>query len=286
MSQLPPDEILDLARRRIAERQAAEHQASRDHMAARERPWQIIFLIMLAALLLTFVLWPGPSLAWKLSAAVHGLVAQKHNVSLGGMTLPVCARNIGIYSSFVVSLGYLFARGRGRAARLPERPILALLALFVLVMGFDGVNSVLEDTGRAYLYTPRNDLRTISGALFGIALTPIILLVFNQALRANAEPATPVLSWADLGALLLLNGLLVAAVHSEIGLLYWPLALLAVVSLIGELFVVFTMVIAASMGYMRRVTALPQLARPACLSLIVTIAFVGGLALIRFAGAA
>jgi uncharacterized membrane protein len=286
MRQPPPDEILKLAQQRIAERQAAERQASRAITAARERPWQIIFLTLLAALLLIFVLWPGPSLDWKLYATVHGLVAQKHNVSLGGRELPVCARNIGIYSSFVVSMGYLFARGRGRAAMLPARPILALLAGFVLIMGFDGVNSVLEDTGRAYLYLPRNDLRTISGALFGIALTPILLLVFNQALRADAEPATPVLSWGDLGALLLLNGLLVAAVHSGIGLLYWPLALLAVLSLVGELFVVFTMVIAASMGYMRRITALSELARPASLGLIVTILFVGGLALIRFAGAA
>jgi uncharacterized membrane protein len=282
MSQLPPDEILDLARKRIAERKASESRQA----GTRERIWPAIFLSMLAALLLAFLLWPGYSLDWKLYATVHGLVAQKHNVSLGGQELPVCARNIGIYSSFWVSLGYLFARGRGRAAGLPARPILAVLAVFVLIMAFDGVNSVLEDTGRAYLYMPRNDLRTISGALFGIALTALLLMVFNQALRANAEPTTPVLTWGDLGTLLLLNGLFIIAVHSGISLLYWPIAWFSVFSLVGELFVVFTMVAAALMGYMRKVTSLKQLARPACLGLVISILFVTGLAAVRFAGSA
>jgi uncharacterized membrane protein len=282
MNQPPPDEILELARKRIAERKAGERRHSETH----ERLWPAIFVGMLAALLLAFLFWPGYSLDWKLYATVHGLVAQKHNVSLGGQELPVCARNIGIYSSFWISLGYLFARGRGRAAGWPARPILAVLAVFVLIMAFDGVNSVLEDSGRSYLYMPRNDLRTISGALFGIALTSILLVVFNQALRANAEPATPVLTWADLGALLLLNGMFIIAVHSGISLLYWPLAWFTVFSLVGELFVVFTMVAAALMGYMGKVTALSQLARPACLGLVITFLFVAGLAAVRFAASA
>lgn len=285
MRQPPPDEIVELARERIAARRDAE-RATNDLIAARrDRRWGVAFLLLLSTLLLTFVLWPGATLEWKLFAAVHGLVAQKHLIFLGERPLPLCARNLGIYSSFLLSLAYLWARGRSRAAALPARPLLAMLGLGVLAMAFDGVNSLLEDTGRAYLYVPRNDLRTITGALFGIALTPIILLVFNQALRANAERERPVLDWRDFGGLLVLNGLFVALAHSGLALLYWPLALLGVVGIIGELFTMFLLVAAVALGYGRRVTRLAQLGRPACVALVLTVAFAGGLALLRFAGA-
>lgn len=278
-----PDEILELARKRIAERRGAEHAAEAAAAAQRDRRWGIGFLLLVAALILTFVLWPGASLEWKLYATVHGLVAQKHLVFLGEQPLPVCARNIGIYSSFLISLGYLWARGRSRAAALPARPLLAMLGLGVLAMAFDGVNSLLEDTGRAYLYAPRNDLRTITGSLFGIALAPVVLFVFNRSLRADPERERPVIGWHDLGGLLLLNALLVAAVHSEAGWLYWPLALLSVGAIVGELFLMFLLVAGAAMGYKQRVTSLAGLARPAWVALPVTLAFVAGLALLRFA---
>lgn len=284
MHQPPPDEILELARERIAARRDAERATNDVAAARRERRWGLVFLLLLSTLVLTFVLWPGATLEWKLFAAVHGLVAQKHLVFLGERPLPLCARNLGIYSGFLLTLGYLWVRGRSRAAALPPRPLLAVLGLGVLAMGFDGVNSLLEDTGRTYLYVPRNDLRTITGALFAIALTPIILLVFNQALRANAVRERPVLGWRDFGGLLVINGLFVALAHSGLALLYWPLALLGVVGIIGELFTMFLLVTAVALGYSRRVTSLAQLGRPACIALLLTVTFAGGLALLRFAG--
>ncbi len=275
-----PDEILELARARIAARRAQEQASS---AGKRERFWEVAFLALVGAIVLIFVLWPGATLEWKLYAAVHGLVAQKHLVFVGERPLPLCARNLGIYSSYLLTLGYLFARGYGRAAALPARPLLAALAVGALAMVGDGINSVLEDTGRAYVYLPRNDLRTITGVLFGIALTPIVLFVFNRALRADAEMERPVLDWRAYGGLLLLNGLLVIAVYSGLEALYWPLALLGVAGIIAELFTMFLLLAAVGSGYTRRVTALRQLARPACIALAPTLLVVAGLALLRFA---
>lgn len=276
-----PDEILELARARIAEQRAREQSAAAER---RQRFWELTFLALVGAIILTFALWPGAALEWKLYAAVHGLVAQKHLVFLGERPLPLCARNAGIYSSYLLSLGYLFARGYGRAAALPSRPLLAVLALGALAMAGDGINSVLEDTGQAYFYVPRNDLRTVTGVLFGIALTPIILFVFNRALRADAEMERPVLDWRGFGGLLLLNGLLVIAIHSGLAALYWPLALLGVAGIIAELFTMFLLLAAVASGYTRRVTALRQLALPACIALVPTLLMVAGLAALRFAG--
>jgi uncharacterized membrane protein len=276
-----PDEILELARARIAEQRARERSAA---AGRRDRFWELTFLALMGAILLTFVLWPGATLEWKLYAAVHGLVAQKHLVFIGERPLPLCARNAGIYSSYLLGLGYLFVRGYGRAAALPARPLLAVLAVGALTMLGDGINSVLEDTGRAYFYLPRNALRTITGVLFGIALTPIILFVFNRALRADTEMERAVLDWRGFGELLLLNGLLVMAIYSGLDALYWPLALLGVAGIIAELFTMFLLLAAVGSGYTRRVTALRQLARPACIALVPTLLVVAGLAMLRFAG--
>jgi hypothetical protein len=276
MNHPQPEDILRRARERIAERRAGDPR--------RDQRWALVFALLLAGGLIALLLWPGQTLQWKLFALVHGLIAQKHLVYLGELALPVCARNLGIYGAFLITLGYLFASGRGRAAALPPPALLIALGLGAATMVFDGVNSLLEDTGRTYLYPPRNDLRTISGALFGTALTPILLYVFNRGLRADPEPARPVLDWPGFAALLALNGSYVILVHSGMGLLYWPLAFFGVIGLLGEVFVVFLMLTAVGMGYTRRVTRLIQLARPACVALIPTALFVGGLAWVRFGG--
>jgi hypothetical protein len=276
MNHPQPEDILRRARERIAERRAGDPR--------RDQRWALVFALLLAGGLIALLLWPGQTLQWKLFALVHGLIAQKHLVYLGELALPVCARNLGIYGAFLITLGYLFASGRGRAAALPPPALLIALGLGAATMVFDGVNSLLEDTGRTYLYPPRNDLRTISGALFGTALTPILLYVFNRGLRADPEPARPVLDWPGFAALLALNGSYVILVHSGFGLLYWPLAFFGVIGLLGEVLVVFLMLTAVGMGYTRRVTRLIQLARPACVALIPTALFVGGLAWVRLGG--
>ncbi len=284
MSQPQPDEILEQARKRIATRNAAREAKARSATARHDRYWAIAFLSLLGLVVLGLLFWPGADLSWKLYAAVHGLVAQKHLILLDGKPLPVCARNIGIYSSFVISLIYLWVSGRRLAAGLPSRSLLVALGLGALAMAFDGVNSLLEDTGRTYLYVPRNDLRTITGVFFGIAITPIILMIFNQALRVEADRSQPVLEWRDMGWLLLLNGLLILAIYSRWALFYWPLAIFGVVSIFSELFVMFLLLASVGFGLSRQVSQLSQLARPAFVALILTLAFGGGLAMLRFAG--
>ncbi|MEF3275575.1 MAG: DUF2085 domain-containing protein [Chloroflexus sp.] len=278
MNQPSPEEILELARQRIAARRTVVIQPTRS-----ERIWGITFLSLLTLLLLVFVFWPGADLEWKLFAAVHGLIAQKHLIFLGTQPLPLCARNLGIYGSFLITMGYLWFSGRSRAAALPPRSLLIALGLGILTMLGDGINSVLEDTGQAYVYLPRNDLRTITGALFGIALTPFVLWLFNHTLRANPEPDRPVLDWRAYSDLIILNGLFVILAHSGIALLYWPLAWFGVVGIMSEIFTIFTMVMAAMLGYQHRVGSLRQLGLPACLALVLTILFAGGLAWLRFA---
>src|SRR5947207_2551700 len=129
MSERTSDEILELARHEISARKmrmAAER-------TNREVPWRYAFFGLLGTLLLGLVAWPGAALNWKMYAVVHGVCAQIHNVNIGGLQLPLCARNTGIYSSFLVTSLYLLALGRRRAAKLPPWPITITLLLFVVI---------------------------------------------------------------------------------------------------------------------------------------------------------
>ena len=50
--------------------------------------------------------------------------------------------------------------------------IVVTLALFVVAMGLDGLNSTLDDVGLITIYQPLNEMRYITGALTGTAGIP------------------------------------------------------------------------------------------------------------------
>src|SRR5262249_56606526 len=128
-------EMLEMARMEIAARkvEAAERRTTRDF------PWRYGFFGLLGGVLLGLLAWPGLPLDRKMYSVVHGVCAQIHNVQIGGVDLPLCARNTGIYSSFLITSLYLLALGRQRAAKLPRWPITIALILFVALMAVVGV---------------------------------------------------------------------------------------------------------------------------------------------------
>lgn len=286
MSDKTPEEVLELARQRMAlnkeqaRRQRVQIQQAR---AERDQPWRYVFLAALGILLLALILTPGAPLEQKMYAIVHGLVAQQHNVFLGGLQFPLCARNIGIYGSFLVTMTYLLGRGRSRAGRLPSRPITVTLVMFAVVMTVDGFNSMFAEMGRPYLYTPHNALRILTGIGMGVAISVAALLVFNRALRQDIDQQQRILAgWYELGSVLALNLLVPAAIYANLGFMYWPLAALAFFGIIAELFMVNVLLASLLMGYSRSVTSLAQLARPATVALLPTLGLIATLSILRF----
>lgn len=273
------DEIIELARRDMATRQA---QAQVERRAA-ETPWRYAFIGMLGAILLGMLLWPGAPLNWKMYAAVHGVCAQIHNVSLGGEQLPLCARNTGIYSGFLLTMIYLLLLGRGRAAKLPPPAIIAALALLVVVMAIDGFNSMFVDLFLPHLYTPRNDLRTLTGIGMGTGMAVMMILILNMSLRRDADMEQRVIgNWRELGGALLLGLLVHAAIYGNVAISYWPIAIVAWAGIVGILFCVNLLIVALIMQYEARVTNLTELARPATVALVMTALMLGAMSWGRF----
>lgn len=281
MSEPTPDDVIALARQRMAER-AAEAVAPAAE-APVERPWLWLFAGMSGVLLAALVFWPGAPLEWKMYAVVHGVCAQQHNITLGGAQFPLCARNSGIYISFLLTVAYLYAIGRGRAGGVPPLPIGLTLLAFVAIMAVDGFNSLFVDLGMPHLYTPDNLLRTLTGMGMGVSIGVMLHLVLNKTLRKDVDDSMPVLrSWWELLGILAVDFLVLVAIYANLSLLYWPLAFIAFFGITGVLYVVSLLLTSLVMGYEGKVTSLRQLARPAAVALLPTLLILGSMAWFRF----
>ncbi|WP_025746020.1 DUF2085 domain-containing protein [Kallotenue papyrolyticum] len=277
MSQIDPTlDILELARREMAQRRRAELEAA----AARQQPWLWALVGLLATLLIGLLVLPLGTLADRLRLVVHGVCAQQHYLYIGGVALPLCARNSGIYAGFLATLLYLLALGRGRAAKAPPLSITLTLLAAILVMGVDGFNSLLLDLGGYNLYAPDNRLRVITGLGMGVALGVLLPLLFNLSLRYDARREQRILgSWIELAGALLVAAVLFALLFWAPAWLYYPLALFSVAGIVSVLWLANTFVLGMLGGLEGRVLRLRQLARPATLGLLLT---VGELALLAW----
>jgi uncharacterized membrane protein/uncharacterized membrane protein YvlD (DUF360 family) len=93
----------------------------------------------------------------------------------GGVQVPVCARDTGIYLGFMISLVLISVLHRGsRPREFPAPAGWVAVALMIGAMGFDGVSSY------AGFRTTTNDLRLITGLLAGYAIGAVLAPMFND----------------------------------------------------------------------------------------------------------
>ncbi|MGB9754649.1 MAG: hypothetical protein C0183_18090 [Roseiflexus castenholzii] len=263
---------------------AARAEAALAQRTAQERRWRIIFFFTLLALIVAVFFVPAPTLEKKLILVLSGVCAQQHNLVIGGIQLPLCARDTGMYLSLLTTLSVLTLYDRGKAGGLPPWPMLAILVGLVLIMAVDGINSTINEIGMTPWYEPRNDLRAATGMGAGVGLAVTLMLLFNRSLRRDVDETLPVVGqWRELGTIILIDAVLLAAILLDVGFLAWPLALLDLVGVSGTLFVTALTAIAVLMNDDGTITRLTQLARPATYALILTGAFLAGMAWLRAA---
>ncbi|MDA3937144.1 MAG: DUF2085 domain-containing protein [Actinomycetota bacterium] len=101
----------------------------------------------------------------------------------GGVQVPVCARDTGIYLGFAVSLLVIAVVSRGRRPQETPRLWLVLVGLaFLGAMALDGVSSY------AGLRETTNDIRLITGILAGYSLTLAFAPILNGQLWRRPGP--------------------------------------------------------------------------------------------------
>lgn len=204
-----------------------------DHVrtGAPEPPRWILYSLAVAYLVALGVLvfLPGGTLIERLRALDSGICAQlpTHSFYPGGERLPLCARNTGIYLSFAIGVISLFARGLGRAARMPKGWVALVLLAGIGLMGIDGVNSLFLDLGLPHLYQPSNLLRLATGLLTGTAMAAFLMPVVNGILWRDYDGRAAYGSFRYLGLLAPALVLAFFAAATQWAWLLYPIALLS-----------------------------------------------------------
>jgi uncharacterized membrane protein len=135
----------------------------------------------------------------------------------GGVQVPVCARDTGIYVGVVLSLLLIAILHRGSRPRgMPSPAGWIAMALMVGTMAFDGVTEYMG------VRATTNELRLITGLLTGFAIGALITPMINDELWKNSSPERVLGTPWKLAVWL-------AAVPVAYAVVYWGLPLLGVV---------------------------------------------------------
>ena len=239
------------------------------HLEKPDRTPMLVFGATAVGFGALLLFWPG-SFANKLMLLSTGTCAQRpaHSYFMGDMQLPMEGRMVGIFGAFALTLFFLWFIGHGRALHLPRRSLMLVLGVMVASMAVDGLNATAFDAGLPTLYQPQNWLRLTTGVLSGIGLAGLLQPFFNTVIWRRGFNRRSFQSGGELGAMLVLGGLLWLATFSGWGWLYWPVALLTIAGLITALVMMNMLTFALILHKERRVESPLNLLTPLSLVFI------------------
>src|SRR5258707_1247008 len=163
------------------------------------------------------------SLLW---AIAFGICPQRpsHSLFLGGQQMPIEARMAGMFAGFLIGAGYIAARGRGRALRLPGRWMTLLLLGFGALLGADGLNALFFDFGLPHLYTPYNPIRLATGLLTGLAMASFLAPTFNSTIWEAGLDVSPLTGLSDVLGAIAVEAVYFVAALSGSSLSWYPVS--------------------------------------------------------------
>jgi uncharacterized membrane protein len=251
---------------------------------ARALPWLVVLVGLVA--LFSWLLNTPPGLLGKADAVGYAICHRLdlRSFHLGDRQLPLCARCTGMYLGVLLGMFALAALGRGRAGGLPAGRVLLALVGFIVLMGFDGVNSYLTlFPGLPHLYEPSNTLRMITGTLNGLALAGLMVPVFNQTLWRDWQPRPVLGSLRELLLLVVLAAVVIALTLTENPVVLYPLALLSAAGVIAILISLNTTILLVVLRRENRAGSWRSAALPLFAGLTLAVIQIGLVDAVRYA---
>jgi uncharacterized membrane protein len=196
--------------------------------------WLAAFIALAALLVLGFYTATDPARTAHnhvLTAADYAGYAVCHRITersftIAGRQFPLCARCTGMFLGVALTFVVLLLAGRGRWSDLPPLPVMAVLLAFIGLMGIDGVNSYSHFfPNLPHVYEPRNWLRLLTGMGTGLAMGSIIFPALAQTLWWEQERRPSLGNLRELAGLVLLAGVVILLVLSNLQPVLYVLAL-------------------------------------------------------------
>ncbi len=245
--------------------------------------WTIGIVLLIAAIILFA---PPASLLGKCDAVGYAICHRipERSFHLAGRQLPLCARCTGTYLGALIGFTTMWALGHRRASNLPPTKVIVLLVGFIGSMGVDGLNSYLSFfPNTPHLYEPGNLLRLITGTLNGLALSIIVLPVFNFTLWREVSPLRSIRNFRELAIAVALAAVMVLTVQAELDFLLYPLAILSILGVLFMLTAVNTMIILIVTRRENVAETWLDASLPLSLGLLTTLVEIAGMDLLRLA---
>ena len=211
------------------------------------------WLVPIAAIIAlgTWIYIAPPGLMGKLDAVGYAVCHRldSHSLHIGDLQMPLCARCTGEFNAAAIALIFQVLIGT-RRSKLPNRGILAALALFFVAFAIDGSNSYLALLKNSYagalanipnLYVTNNTTRVFTGSGMGIAMASVLYPMYNQSVW-HLPVEAPTLDWRRFGLLVGAILLLDIGMLTESPWVLYPVALLSTLGVIALLTMVFSIV--------------------------------------------
>ena len=253
------------------------------------------YLVVLAAVLV-FTGWlmnTPPGLLGKLDAIAYAVCHRiaERSFHIGSIQLPLCARCTGMYLGAVTGLVFQSIRG-GKRSKVPRWSIIAVLLVFVVAFGIDGVNSYLYLLKQIRpgilpqipnIYIPNNTLRLLTGSGMGLAMAAMLFPAFNQSIWTNYDDKrASIAGWKGFGLLLGIQIILDLLVLTQSPFILYPVALISVLGVLILLTMVYTIVWVMITGQENKYTKMRQLWLPLLAGFTITMIQTFGIDMLRF----
>lgn len=199
--------------------------------------------VALGVLLVGWLLNTPPGILGKADAIGYAVCHRigERSFHIAGRPLSLCARCTGMYLGAVVGLIYQSLLGRRRTA-WPRTGIMLVLGLFLAAFAMDGVNSgAILYLGDPLLYAPSNALRLITGTGMGLAMSIVLLPVFNQTVWQRYSPRTAIETWGQFLGLLGISVAVILLVLTGNPIILYPASLVSAAGVMVILTMVYTM---------------------------------------------
>lgn len=251
-----------------------ERRRSAAPPASPPSPREALLLSGLVTTLVLFIIYSP----WPLTAKLHAIGAAccaqipSHTISFRGMLMPIDSRNSGIYLGVLLVIAILWLTGRQRAAEYVAPRIRNLLMLCVLAMIFDGFNSVAQTHHFHVYYQDTNTIRIITGILSGMALTILVVPLYNRLVWREPLPVAIAEDYVELSGFLIVGVLAILSLQAAPWALYYPLSILSIAGFLTTMTMVNSCIILVSIRREQSVANERGLLIPALAGLVFTCA--------------